>query len=458
MKEHIKTTTILSRSTEKKREPKTTAIAWFETALIILGLLGIFFLLPHVMWWPDAGFRFDTLSELLLHGKISDTKYSIIGPLFSIPFWYLDTTHQTYWWTTRYNVFVFSIGLLTIYWLLKNYVDRGLLRKFFLLLIVGSMFSHHLQFYYGEVFTAIFVAVGCVMLVVGPGITGWCAIILGVANTPATLVGLILLDAKHILTKRRVRYALAVAGALALIMLESWIRRGSPFNSGYADDHGRQTIMPYSGKPGFSNPFFFGLLSLLLSFGKGIFFFAPGLLLPIRQTLRTVQKTTKVDVFAIYTLWIGFLIGLLLIYSCWWSWHGGWFWGPRFLLFASIPASFALAVRLQWRNASLPMNIVILSVLCLSIWVGIDGAIYGDDALRSVCIQNWSIEEPLCYYTPEFSTLWYPFVAYQSLDSGQILYLAYSLIAGLYLFVPLLIQTGRQLITATRESKWTRLN
>lgn len=457
LKEFIEVEILQDQSLEQRKEHTKTFITWFETALIVLGLLGNFFLLPHSMWWPDGGLRFHALSEMLTQGKMPDTKYSLVGPLFSIPFWTLDTIDQTFWWSTRYNVFVFAAGLLATYWLLKDHVDRGLLRKFFLLLVVASMFSHHLLFYYGEVFTAIFVAVGCIAIVVGPVMAGWCAIILGVVNTPATVVGLILLDAKHVFENKRVRYILAVIIAVALILIEAWIRRGSPLATGYADDGGEKTVMPYSGRPGFSNPIFFGLMSLLLSAGKGIFFFAPGLLLPIRQTLRKVRETAKVDLFAIYMLWIVFLVGLLLTYSCYWSWHGGWFWGPRYLLFASIPASFALAVRLRWRDASLSMNIITILVLCLSVWVGINGAVYGDEALRNICIgSTW--ETPQCYNTPEFSVLWYPFVVYQPLNSGQFIYLLYSLFAGVYLLVPLLITTGRQLITIMREVGWSWLD
>ncbi|GCE04804.1 hypothetical protein [Dictyobacter aurantiacus] len=459
LKEYIKVEAHRKQFAEQERLRNKVLMARFEVALIVLGLLGNFFLLRHVMWRPDAWSRFYALSELLTQDKMPDTKYSLVGPLFSIPFWALDQTNQTYWWTTRYNVFVLGAGLLAIYWLLKDRVDHGLLRKFFLLLIVGSMFSHHLLFYYGEVFTAIFVTVGCVAIVVGPVTIGWCAIILGVVNTPATVIGLILLNAKYILTGKRVRYALVIIIGAALIMLESWIRRGGPLINGYVNDQGRRTILPYSGRPGFSYPIFFGLNSLFFSFGKGLLFFAPGLVLPVRQALRKLQEETKVDLFAIYTLWIGFLAGLLLIYACYWNWHGGWFWGPRYLLFASIPASFALAVRLQKRDGSLLMNLVIMLVLCLSIWVGIDGAVYGDEPLRHICTPpRWYGNEMLCYYAPEFSALWFPFVFYQPLSSGQLIYLLYNVFVGLYLLAPLLITTAQQLITTVRQHNWTRLD
>lgn len=451
-KEDVIDITDVQQTDEKGKERYKKYIALFETALIVLGLLGILFLLPHNNG-GDGWIRFNALSEMLNEGKMPTIKYSMVGPIFSIPFFFLGKIYQTsYWWSSRYNVFVFAAGLLATYWLLKDRIAHSLLRKFFLLLIVASMFSYHLQFYYGEVFTAIFVAVGCIAIVVGPELAGWCLIILGVVNTPATILGLILLDVMHMFENRRVRYALGVIVAVALIMLESWIRRGSPFNNGYSTDHGYRTIMPYSGRPGFSNPFFFGLISLLFSFGKGIFFFAPGLLLPVRKTLHRVREASGVNLFAIYTLWMSFLIGLLLVYSSWWAWHGGWFWGPRFLLIASIPASFALAVRLQWRDTSLLVNILSILALCLSIWVGINGAVYGDNALFHFCLKNDAyLETPLCYYTPEFSVLWHPFVVYQPLNHKQLLYLLYSLFVGIYLLMPLLITTGRQLSNVVWE-------
>ncbi len=292
-KELVEAATNANQTGTQESERYKTLIAWFETALILLGLVGILFLLPHSTGY-DGQDRFNALSAMLTQGTIPDIKYSMVGPFFSIPFWYLGKLYQSpLWWISRYNLFVFSAGLLATYWLLKDRVARGLLRKFFLLLIVASMFSHHLMFYYGEVFTAIFVAVGCVAIVVGPELAGWCVIILGVVNTPATLLGLVLLDAKHMLETRRVRYALTVIVTVALIMLESWILRGSPLETGYANLHGFRTIMPYSGRPGFSNPFFFGLISLLFSFGKGIFFFAPGLLLPIRKTPAQASGSDK---------------------------------------------------------------------------------------------------------------------------------------------------------------------
>ena len=206
--------------------------------------------------------------------------------------------------------------------------------------------------------------------------------------------------------------------------------------------------MPYSGLPGFSYPFFFGFISLLFSFGKGLLFFAPALLLPIRKVLEKRQQEYKINLYQVYTLWICFLIGLVIVYSRWWAWYGGQFWGPRFLLIASLPASLALAVRLRYyKDFSLRANILTLLVFGLSVWISIDGAIFqwaNGAGLPSLCTANNYQYEMVCYYIPEFSPLWYPFVTHIAINAGEWLFKFYSVLVALYLAAPLLVQIVQQ--------------
>src|SRR5260370_10876864 len=146
---------------------------------------------------------------------------------------------------------------------------------------------------------------------------------------------------------KRLRYVLVVVAAAGLIAAEAWIRRGSTLNAGDQNDAGYRNLMPYSGEPGFSYPIFFGLLSILFSFGKGLFFFAPGLLLPVRSKLLKLQQEIKLDLYAVYTLWISFLVGLVLVYSHWWAWYGGGFFGTSFLFFSFLHPFFLLSVCAQ---------------------------------------------------------------------------------------------------------------
>jgi len=70
--------------------------------------------------------------------------------------------------------------------------------------------------------------------------------------------------------------------------------------------------------------------------------------------------------------------------------------------------------RLHWQFAfiiamyRLALNLLTACVLCLSVWVGIDGAIYGSKGL-GICITNGYKLETLCHYTIYYSVLWHPF-------------------------------------------------
>src|SRR5205823_1986975 len=138
--------------------------------------------------------------------------------------------------------------------------------------------------------------------------------------------------------------------------------------------------------------------------------------------------------------WISFLIGLILVYARWWAWYGGTFWGPRFFLFASIPASFALAVCLmRYKEASLGMNLLTLVVFCLSAWVSVDGAVFQWPVVNITACTNHSYAmEMLCWYTPEYSVLWLPFVFHFQVDPSQTFFLWLSLLVSAYLGAPLL--------------------
>jgi hypothetical protein len=421
-----------------------------ETSLIGAGLLVSFLLIPHDVG-GDGWVRFVALSELLERDKLPKMPYSMVGPLFSLPFWFLGKVYKTpLWWCERYNTFVFVIGLLVIYFLLRNQMDRSVLRKFLLILSVASMFPNHLLYYYAEVFTAVGVGVGILAVTVRRSFAGWIPVVLGVANTPASLLALGCMTLTKIVMDKRWRYIFVFVAAAGLLAAESWLLRGHPLRSGYEGNRGFQNIMPYSGRPGFSYPFFFGLISILFSFGKGLLFFAPGLLLPIKSTLIAMKDKIKYSLYTTYCLWISFLIGLVLVYAKWWAWYGGMFWGPRFFLFASLPASFALAVRLHTHSHRLVPNLLVALVLLLSMWVGINGAVFdlnskgGGDLFR-LCNAN---KEFLCNYIPEFSVLWYPFIhplkTITQFHKWQYLYIAYDAIVFIYLATPLLRTIWRQ--------------
>jgi hypothetical protein len=335
--------------------------------------------------------------------------------------------------------------------LMRNRADRSFLRVFMLLLIFASMLTQQLINFDAEVFTALFVMIGATLVVQYRGKIGWPLIVLGAVNVPASLIGLGLLALNRIWSTRYLRYIVVPVVAAGLVGAENWIRRGNPFDSGYHGFNGNvgfRTVMPYSGLPGFSYPIFFGLLSILLSFGKGLVFYMPGLFLPVRRRLLSSGEAGQ-EMYAAYKLWIAFLVGMILVYSHWWAWYGGWYWGPRFFLFGSMIACFTLALIVRRPSDLLVANLIYLAALLLSFWVGIDGALFGQNTLTSVCTDNHFALEALCQYTPEFSALWRPFVVFEPLTYQQLAYLGFSVLVCIYIAFPLLrritVQTAAQL-------------
>ena len=415
-----------------------------ERSLIDVGLVLLFIVLPHSLS-GDAYVRFQALSELIEQGKISNMTFAFAGPLCSTPLYLLGKALFTpAWWIARFNVIVVAIGLIAADRVMRDDVDRGLIRAFCLVLLAASMFPNHLRGYYGEVFTAVLVAVGTLALRFGRAGAGWTAIVFGVINTPATMVGLALIVAKQVWDTRRWRHVVPMVVAVAAILFEAWFRRGGPFVTGYEGWGGAPTVMPYAGRPGFSYPFFFGVLSILLSFGKGLVFFAPGLLLAAKA--RAVFTSERLR--GAFDLWLLFLLGLILVYSKWWAWYGGWFWGPRFFLFASVPASLAIAVHVhQCRGRSLGMILAVLAALTLSAWVDLNGAVF-DQRDLDLCVQNTYALEFLCWHTPEFSVLWHPFVSGLSVPADQVVIVIYCAIVYLWLAAPIadaMTRTGIQM-------------
>lgn len=425
---------------------------WLDALLMGIALVELLALFSHTLN-GDAAPRFAALSQLLSGHGVPATKYSLIGPIFAAPLWLLgQLVASPEALVACFNWLIFALGLLALYLLLRGVMDRRVLRTFLLLLVAASMFPAHTISFYAEMFTTVAVAVGTTLAVVGKRLsaaTGWALAALGAANIPASLLGLGAMALLYTLRRRRVRYLAALLAGVALTLAESWLRRGNPFDSGYAGNGGFHTVMPYSGGPGFNYPIIFGLLAILLSFGKGLIFFAPGLFLPARRYLRAQKGGATL--YPLYLLWLAFVAGMLLVYAHWWAWYGGWFWGPRFFLFASVPAALVLAVRLHARDAGLGANLLTLAALVLSFWVGVNGVVFDQRALAACTVNNYALEF-LCQYTPEFSVLWRPFVVYEPISGGAIVYCATCAAIFLYLALPLLTRIAGQIADWLRRA------
>ncbi len=148
-------------------------------------------------------------------------------------------------------------------------------------------------------------------------------------------------------TRRGERMALAagtVVGGVLTVLTN--VLRGDPWLAG-----------GYQGET-FLTPPLAGLYGLLFSSGKGLLWFSPlsaiGLLWGLAWSGQR-QVRLSVTAAAVY----------LVAVACWWTWHGGYCWGPRLLL-PVLPLT-ALAVAELWDRAHPRGQFALATVLAFSI-------------------------------------------------------------------------------------------
>lgn len=425
----------------------TSPVTW---VVLLAGIALVWGLLPHRIE-GDGKIRYQALLRLVETGAINNIKCSYLQSVLSIPLYgigMLDggrtTTAEpnrrgTYWWVARFNPLVATLALAAMYVLLRRHVQRDELLRFLAILTAASMLPHPLKGYYGEVLSAMAAMVGLTCLAVRRYIPGWLLVVVAIANTPACGIGMLSAAVYLAVAERRLWHVIPVAIAAGCIVLERYIQTGRWFVTGYEQDFANRTFMPYSGLTGFSYPLFLGLLSLIFSFGKGLLFFTPGIFLPrgrIADAAATADSRLQPRnvMSRCYVLWMLFAAGMLIVYAKWWAWYGGWCWGPRFFLFASVPASYVLATRLS-RPPATPMGgLLTCAATALSAWVAACGAVFDSRTLEVA--QGGRVPESAVWYTPEFSVLWRPFVAPTPVSATEAWTLAYFALAGLVLVGP----------------------
>jgi len=89
-------------------------------------------------------------------------------------------------------------------------------------------------------------------------------------------------------------------------------------------------------------------------------------------------------------------------------------------------------------------------VLGSSIWVGINGMVYGQLDM-SICNVEPNVE-PYCWYKPEFSALFRPFIVAKTLNPMETTLFAYSVTVGCVLAAPFtldLLRVGHERLRRT---------
>ncbi len=408
----------------------------------------------------DGYVRFQFMDALVHRLQITPMRYSMVGPLVSLPLWVVTFfVKDPIQIVSRYNFLLYVCFLVALYQMLKVHFDQKFLVTFVFILSFGTMFPGYLTDYYGDVFSAGFLALGTVALTLDRRWLGWSCMLLAAINTPALLVPFALVAMYTSWRSRQLRYLLLAPLCAMLIVLESRVRMGgflSVFQTYLGQAHGFKTVLPFSGKIGYSYPFLLGILSILFSFGKGLVFYLPGLAL-IGWAWKSADDAIE---RMLLILWLLITAGLVIAYSSWWAWYGGWSWGPRFFLFASFPAAWILARLLHSEHRSFLRTLILVACVVLSLWVGVNGIVFRQKTL-DVCTQHNYALESLCWYVPEFSPLIRPFIAQAALGTSDklllVIYVGLCLYAVAPLALPLVAQARALLkagLSSLRISAW----
>jgi hypothetical protein len=168
----------------------------------------------------------------------------------------------------------------------------------------------------------------------------------------------------------------------------NYVRFGSPLTTGYLPEES------------FSAPWLTGILGLLVSAGRGLLFFCPVLVLclPAAPIFFRRHRVEAVLVFLVAACYV-------LLYGKWFMWHGGYAWGPRFLVPILPLLCLALAPLIDgWRGMR---RWVFRALFALSSAIqllasSVDFSLHQEALLET----GIPLFDPVTFFDPRYSQLW----------------------------------------------------
>lgn len=216
---------IMSAPDGTRNPPKARFAAAVDWTLLAIAIVVIVAIPKSIS--GDGSLRYEAIDHFMTTGQLTSPRYSTVGPLLSTPLYLLGRAlGAARPVTALYNSLLFLFALWLIWRDFCDELTPAVRRMLLLLLVFASMFAHHVQYYYGEVFTTVAVTIGVFWLSRGHWARGWALLVLGAVNTPASLIGIGAIAICHARQTRRWLPLLGPVTAFALMSLESLLVRG----------------------------------------------------------------------------------------------------------------------------------------------------------------------------------------------------------------------------------------
>lgn len=252
------------------------------------------------------------------------------------------------------------------------------------------------KFYFSEALLTLFLLLACWQMVEAKqhdstwrlllsGITLSAAIAVRAAAAiyyPA-FVAYILIGDKCSRAKSVLVFSVGLAAAFLLMLWHNYARFHNILQTGYEGQ-------------GFTTPLPVGLLGLLVSPGRSLFLYSPLVILGVISLRWFKARFPDMTLFILTAT-----VSAFLFYGQWWSWHGGWSWGPRFL----VPLVPFLLIPLGAQLPSRGFALVTIAFWVFSLLVVIPGVCVDFNAYFVNSLYRESLSEHALWFDPRHSQI-----------------------------------------------------